>query len=218
MWCVPVLDSEYKARMHDLLDLYEKPLDRRFPVVCLDEKSVELHGEKHAPIHRGAVTLRDHEYIRRGTANIFMLTEPKGGRHYVRVTKRRTHKEFANCLKWLSAHYPDAEKIHLVMDNLNTHGENSLIRTFGFAFGHRLWNRFTVHYTPKHASWLNQAEIAISVMSRCCLGRNRIPSMEQLRELTQAFWRQRRRQGWKIDWRFTTARAKQWTRTFETRH
>ncbi len=218
MWCVPTLDAEYQARMYELLNLYERPLDPRRPVVCLDEKNVQLHDEKRAPIRRRSGLRRDHEYVRRGTANIFMLTEPKGGRHYARVTQRRTRADFAHCLKWLASRYPRALTIHLVMDNLNTHTEKSLLETFGSHDGRRLWKRFTVHYTPKHASWLNQAEIAISVLSRCCLGRNRIPSIESLRHLAVAFWRKRRRERWTINWRFTKSKAKEWLKFYVSEH
>lgn len=218
MWCVPTLDDEYKARMHDVLDLYERAHDPRLPVVCLDEKSVELHDETRLPIRSRSGVRRDHEYVRRGTANIFVLTEPKGGRHYARITKRRTRRDFAHCLRWLQAQYQDAVTVHLVMDNLNTHTEKSLTDTFGQTEGRRLWARFTVHYTPKHASWLNQAEIAIGVMSRCSIGRARISSIAALRQVVLPFWRKRRKQGWTIDWRFTTAKAKQWFNTFVTEH
>ena len=218
MWCVPTLDDEYKARMYDLLDLYERSYDPFEPVVCFDEKSVELHDEKRAPLRRRSGLRRDHEYIRRGTANNFMLTEPKGGRHYVRVTQRRTRRDFAHCMKWLAARYPNAVVIHLVMDNLNTHNEKSLTDTFGSIEGSRLWDRFIVHYTPKHASWLNQAEIAISVLSRCCLGRNRIPSIHTLRRLAITFWNKRRRERWTINWRFTTTKAKEWLKFYVSEH
>ena len=147
MWCVPTLDTAYKERMLDVLDLYEQAHDPLLPVVCLDEKSVELHDERHRPIKSRSGVRRDHEYIRRGTANIFMLTEPKGGKHYVRVSPRRTRKEFAHCLKWLARHYPKAITIHLVMDNLNTHNEKSLMETFGTEDGRRLW-RASLCTTP----------------------------------------------------------------------
>ena len=218
MWCVPTLDTAYKERMLDVLDLYEQAHDPLLPVVCLDEKSVELHDERYRPIRRRSGTRRDHEYVRKGTANIFMLTEPKGGKHYVRVSPRRTRKEFAHCLKWLARHYPKAITIHLVMDNLNTHNEKSLMETFGTEDGRRLWARFTVHYTPKHASWLNQAEIAISVMQRCCLGNERLGSATKLRQRIIPFWNKRRNQRWTIDWRFTKKKAKFWFRTFESKH
>lgn len=218
MWCIPTIDDEYTARMHDILDLYERSHDPKLPVVCLDEKSLELHGEKHRPIRTRSAVLRDHEYIRHGTANIFMITEPKGGRHYVRLTTQRTRKDFAHCLKWLASRYPDAVTIHLVMDNLNTHTEKSLIETYGQTHGRRLWARFTVHYTPKHASWLNQAEIAISIMSRCCFGGLCIPDMVALQDIVIPFWAQRRKERWKIDWRFTTKKANLWLNSFMTEH
>lgn len=204
--------------MFEVLDLYEQEFDPALPVVCLDEKSLELHDERFEPIRSRSGTRRDHEYIRRGTANIFMLTEPKGGRHYVRVSPRRTRTEFAQCLKWLARRYPDAITIHLVMDNLNTHSEKSLIQTFGAIEGRRLWGRFTVHYTPKHASWLNQAEIAIGIMQRCCIGRDRIGNATQLRQRIIPFWQHRRQQRWKIDWRFTKKKAQVWIKTFESKH
>ncbi len=218
MWCVPTLDEEYKKRMFDVLDLYEREHDPLLPVVCLDEKSVELHDERHKPMRSHSGVRRDHEYVRKGTANIFMLTEPKGGRHYARVTSRRTRKDFAHCLKWLSRRYPDAITIHLVMDNLNTHNETSLIETFGKREGSRIWARFTTHNTPKHASWLNQAEIAIGIMQRCCLGRDRIGTRSSLRQRVIPFWHRRRSQRWKIDWRFTKKKAKVWIKTFESEH
>lgn len=218
MWCVPSLDETYKAQMFDVLQLYEQKYDPLLPVVCLDEKSVELHDERCQPIRSHSGTRRDHEYIRRGTANIFMLTEPKGGRHYVRISPRRRRSEFAQCLKWLARRYPNAITIHLVMDNLNTHTEKSLIRSYGTTEGRRLWARFTVHYTPTHASWLNQAEIAISIMQRCCLGRDRIGDISKLRQRVVPFWQKRRQEQWKIDWRFTKKKAKLWIRTFESKY
>ncbi len=203
MWCVPVIDDEFKKRMRDLLALFQRPRSELFPVVCVDEKSVELHDEKYAVIFRKRGSLRDYEYVRKGTANVFVATEPKGGRHFGRVTKRRTKRDFAHFLRWLANRFPNALRIHLVMDNLNTHRESSLTETYGEREGRALWNRFRVHYTPKHASWLNPAEIAINVMTRCCIGRRRIPNIEQLRKSVVAFWRDRRRERWLIHWRFT---------------
>ena len=204
--------------MFELLELYKKPHCEAFPVVCLDEKSVELHDEKHAPIRSKSGIKRDYEYIRRGTGNLFVMTEPRGGKHYVRVTKRRTRKDFARCLKWLTQRYPDATKIHLVLDNLNTHNEKSLVQTFGEVEGRKIWARFAVHYTPKHGSWLNPAEIAICVTQRCCLGRSRVSTLEELRKQVIPFWRARRAQGWEIDWRFTKKKAKVWLKAFGSRH
>lgn len=219
MWCVPTLDDEYIERMNEVLDVYERDYDRKLPVVCLDEKSMELHEDKY-PVQRDrkGIVLRDHEYIRRGTANVFVMSEPKGGRHYGRVTRRRKRSDFAQALKFLSCKYKDAITIHLVMDNLNTHNEKSLIETFGETEGRRLWARFTPHYTPKHASWLNQAEIAIQVMTRCALGKQRIASIQTLREQVTGFWAQRRRERWTISWGFTRADADKWFKTFSNQH
>jgi hypothetical protein len=147
-----------------------------------------------------------------------MVTEPKGGRHYVRVTQRRTKADFAYCLKWLERKYPRAIKIQLVMDNLNTHNESSLIQTLGEQEGRRLWARFTVHLTPIHASWLNQAEIAIGIMQRCCLGKDRLGSVAKLKQRVVPFWQARRNQRWKMDWRFTKKKAKLWIKSFESEH
>ena len=216
MWCVPTLDEEYVERMTEVVELYEQPYDERLPVVCLDEKLVELREDARPPKRVKGAVYRDHEYRRRGTANLFMLTEPKGGRHYVRVTRRRTAVDFAKCLRFLAKRYPDAITIHLVMDNLNTHCEKSLITAFGVVEGRRLCGRFTVHYTPKHGSWLNQAEIALCVMTRACLARQRIPSIDALRNRVVPFWAQRRRDRWTIDWRWTTPHMKDWVNSSGT--
>ena len=184
MWCVADLTPEYRRRMGELLDLYEKPPCPAEPTICFDEKPVVLRGEVHdrpqptaAP---GCVRKRDFEYERRGTANVFCAVEPKTGRNFIKATARRTAGEFADALRWLAASYPSARRIHLVMDNLNTHREESLIARFGAAEGRRLWRRFAVHYTPKHASWLNQAEIELSRLSRECLGKERVASLGDL--------------------------------------
>ncbi len=217
MWCIPTLDEEFIERMTDLLNLYAEPYHPQLPVVCLDEKCVELHDEtRTVRVTRRGKRLRDYEYKRGGTANVFVITEPKGGRHYGRVTKHRTRRDFAYALKFLAARYPEAITIHLVMDNLNTHTERSLIHTFGRHDGRALWARFTPHYTPKHGSWLDQAEIVISVYARCALGNRRIPDIETLRRITTHFFANRRRQRWMIDWRFTAKDAAEWVKTFRT--
>jgi hypothetical protein len=217
MWCVAKLDEAYKTRMNGVLRLYERKYDALEPVVCIDEKSVELRSEVRATIN-GKITRRDSEYRRQGTTNVFVMIEPKGGRHYARVTKRRTKEDFAKCLKWLAARYKSARKIHLVMDNLNTHKESSLTETFGKVEGSTLWKRFKAHYTPIHGSWLNQAEIGICVMSKCCLGKNRHATMGTVRKKVLAFWRKRRAEKWKIDWRFTVKKAKEWVDAFQSQH
>lgn len=209
MWCIPHLDEEFVERMEDLLALYEKPLNPKEPVVCLDEKPVQCLDDKRQTIRvRNGSYRRDYEYIRRGTANVFCVVEPKAGRHFTRATPNRKNPAFARMLQRLNKAYPDARTIHLVLDNLSTHTKKALTDTFGSSEGDKLWSRFTVHYTPKHGSWLDQAEIAISIFSRQCLGNRRIGSFRELRAETAA-WRERvDRQRLTIDWKFTVADAR----------
>ncbi len=157
MWCVAKLDEEYIARMEDVLGLYEKPLSASEPVVCIDEKPVVLHEDTCTPIlvRPGRVARRDYEYKRCGTANVFCGVEPKTGRHFTKVTPTRSSAEFADYLLKIAVRYPAADTIHLVMDNLSTHTRKALVERFGEKAGGWLWDRFTVHHTPKHGSWLN---------------------------------------------------------------
>ena len=168
MWCIPELTTEFIERMEDVLDLYAKPYDSKEPVVCLDEKPVQLVKDAREPIQgkAGSIKKRDYEYIRAGTANIFCAIEPKGGQHFTYVTKNRKGKEFAKVLNRIGNYYSYAGKIHLVMDNLNTHSLKSLTNFYGEEKGKEIWNKFEIHYTPKHASWLDQAEIEIGIYSR----------------------------------------------------
>jgi hypothetical protein len=209
MWCVPKLDDEYRARMADLLDLYEKPLDPTEPVVCLDERPVQLldskrEGREASP---GRVARRDYEYTRCGTANVFCIVEPKAGRHMTHASRRRTAFEFAHALRRIARRYRRAKTIHLVVDNLSTHARSSLGRTFGWERGSTLWNRFTVHFTPTHGSWLNQAEIEVSLWSRECLGRRRIPTFDELDSETSAWTIDADVRRRKIHWMFTREKA-----------
>jgi hypothetical protein len=212
MWCIAALTPDYIARMEELLDLYEKPLDPREPVVCLDEKPVPLRGDCREPIPAdkpGTILKRDSEYVRKGTANIFCVVEPKAGRHMTEATKNRKAPEFAQTLEKLSRAYPKARTIHLVMDNLTSHrSSNALTRLYGEARGMRIWGKFTVHYTPKHGSWLNQAEIECGLVGRQCLGKNRIADLESLQERTAAWNERANRDGIKISWRFTVEKAR----------
>ena len=189
MWCVPVLNEEYIKRMEQVLDLYELPHNPQVPVVCVDEKPVVLHADSRAaiPMSEGKPKRVDYEYVRNGTANVFCGVEPKVGVYFNKVTPTRSGAEFALFLAEVAHHYPDAKKIILVMDNLGTHKEQSLINLFGEDEGRKLWARFHVAYTPKHASWLNQAEIAIGMYQRQCLAGTRIPEMPMLEKKT-AFW------------------------------
>jgi hypothetical protein len=210
MWCVAQLDEEYIARMEDVLALYEKPLTERAPVVCIDEKPVVLHEDVRAPIpmQPGRAARRDYEYKRCGTANVFCGIEPKAGRHFTKVTPTRSSPEFADYLLEIAASYPQAATIHLVMDNLSTHTLKALAERYGEKDGGWLWQRFTVHYTPKHGSWLNQAEIEIGLFSRQCLGKRRIGYIAELRQQTRAWNRRMNRHRITIHWKFTRKQAR----------
>src|SRR5271155_339697 len=168
MWCVAKLDEEYIARMEDVLGLYEKPLSAREPVVCIDEKPVVLHEDTctPSPARPGRVARRDYEYKRRGTANVFCGVEPKAGRHFTKVTPTRCSAEFADYLLKIAVHYPAADTIHLVMDNLSTHTRKALVERFGDKAAAWLWDRFTVHYPPKPRKWLNQAANGVNLVRR----------------------------------------------------
>ena len=211
MWCVPKLDDEYIARMEEVLNVMARPYDARQPVVALDERPVQLHdsartGTAAAP---GKVAHIDYEYVRRGTANIYCITEPKNGRHFTHATRNRKAPRFAAAMKRIAAAYPRAKTIHIIMDNLNIHGEKALIDAFGAKAGARLWARFTPHYTPKHGSWLNPAEIEACLWSRECLGKRRVPSFHELRRQTSIWNVRSNREKRAINWRFTTKKARQ---------
>lgn len=213
MWCVGKLNETYIERMEDVLAVYERPYDPKQPVLCLDEKPVTLHadvrpGSLAAP---GREARFDSEYERRGTANVFCAVEPKAGRHFTFVTSNRSGVEFAKVLFELALAYPEAETIHLVMDNLSTHTRKSLTHLCGEEFGAEIWACFTPHYTPTHGSWLNQAEIEIGLFARQCLGKRRIPDLPTLRREAAAWNRRVNRDQIKIDWKFDRKTAR---RTF----
>ena len=210
MWCVAELDEEYIRRMEDILAVYEKPLSEREPVVCIDEKPVVLHADLRPPLamRPGRRLRRDSEYERRGTANAFCGVEPKAGQHFTKVTGDRSSPEFADYLLEIAAHYRAADTIHRVMDNLSSHSRKAVVERYGEKAGGWLWDRFTVHYTPTHGSWLNQAEIEISLFSRQCLGRRRIPSLSDLRREARAWNSTMNRDRVPIDWRFTRKKAR----------
>jgi transposase len=157
----------------------------------------------------GRILRRDSEYARRGTANVFCGVEPKAGRHFTKPTANRCSAEFVDYLVEIVAGYPETDTIHLVMDNLSTHNRKALEDRFGEKIGGLLWERFTVHYTPKHGSWLNQAEIEISLFSRQCLSRRRIPSLGQLQTQTRVWNREMNRNQVTINWKFTCKKARQ---------
>ncbi len=210
MWCVAELDADYIAKMEDVLALYEHPYAEKEPVVCLDEKPLALHGEVRPPrpARPGHLAKRDSEYRRCGTANIFAVVEPKAGRHFTHATPNRSGAQFARVIRRVVAAYPAARTIHLVMDNLNTHGEKALLDHLGPRVGSALWRRLTVHFTPKHGSWLNQAELELSLVSRGCLGRRRIADLTHLRREVRA-WNTRANQAKTcIRWQFTRTDAR----------
>ena len=209
MWCVGQLDDDYIACMEDVLETYERSYDPTEPVVCLDEKPVTLHADVRPPTPAapGREARRDSEYERCGTANVFCAVEPKAGRHFTFATPDRSGVEFAKALFELAMAYPEAETIHLVMDNLSTHSRKSLTDLFGA----EIWDAFTPHYTPAHGSWLNQAEIEIGLFSRQCLGNRRISDLATLHRQAAAWNRRVNRERVKIDWRFDRQAAR---RTF----
>lgn len=196
--------------MEDLLDLYAKPLNNEEPVVCIDERPVQLQAEVRFPIAAdvGQIKKRDSEYVRCGTANIFCAVEPKAGKHITKVTKRRKRPDFAKMLSQISDAYPNVKTIHLVMDNLNTHCLKSCTELYGEEAGNRLWRRFTPHYTPKHGSWLNQAELEISFLSRESLGKDRFPNCWSLRVRVNAWNQTVNNEKRRINWKFTKSRAR----------
>jgi hypothetical protein len=210
-WCIPPKqDAAFVAAMEDVLEVYHRPYDPERPVVCLDEASRQLIGESRTPIPAapGQPAREDYEYTRNGTANLFMISQPLIGSRYVEVTERRTAVDFAKVLRLISDDlHEDAEKIVLVMDNLNTHRLSSLYQAFEPAEARRLAERFEVHHTPKHGSWLNMAEIELSALSRQCLDQ-RFADQEALSKAVDAWVIERNERGVAVNWQFTTADAR----------
>lgn len=196
--------------MEDILELYHLPYDAEYPLVCMDESCKQLVGEVHqaVPAAPGRVQLVDHEYVRKGVAEIFMAVEPLGGKRYVLITKRRRRCEWAQFIKYLlEEEYPQATRIKLVMDNLNTHSVASLYETFEPSEARRLAERLEIHYTPKHGSWLNIAEIELSTLQIQCLN-HRIPEIKQMGNEVAAWQHDRNNRNAKVDWQFTTQDAR----------
>lgn len=196
--------------MEDVLEVYRLPHDPRFPVICMDESSKQLVGEVTAPIALapGRGRIMDHEYVRNGVATLFVEIEPLAGRRHVEVTERRTRQDWAYFIKaMLDERYPEAIKVRLVMDNLNTHNIASLYETFPPAEARRLVDRLEIHHTPKHGSWLNIAEIELSALAGQCLNR-RIHDVASMRREVSAWQVHRNQRGAPINWRFTTEDAR----------
>ena len=211
MWCVAKLDQEYIDRMEKVLDVYERPYDENRPVVCMDEKPVALFSDsrpRQEAEKPGDVRKVDYEYKRDGSVNVFCAVEPKKGVYLNSVTERRCGPDFADFIKKISDNYPVAEKITLIMDNLSTHKMKSLEARFLPDEVQKLWSRFEIIYTPKHASWLNQAEIAIGMYSRQCLGDGRVENIDKLRSKTTLWTSYKNGKATLIEWRFTKSKAR----------
>lgn len=196
--------------MEDVLEIYALPYDPEVPLVCMDEASKQHIKETRTPIPMtpGSIEKYDCEYERNGVSSIFMFFEPLGGYRHVKVTDRRTKKDWAIAVRELvDIHYPEAKKIRLVMDNLNTHNLGSLYETFNPAEALRIAKRLEIHYTPKHGSWLNMAEIELGILSRQCLDR-RIPDRENMRREIQCWESSRNEKKQKVDWQFRTEDAR----------
>ena len=196
--------------MEDVLDVYQRPYDPACPVVCLDETSKQLIGETRqaVPAAPGRPAREDSEYVRKGVANLFMVFEPLGGKRQVRVTERRTKRDWAECVREVvDGMYPQAQKIVLVMDNLNTHSPASLYEAFAPQEAKRIADKLEIHHTPKHGSWLDMAEIELGILSRQCLDR-RMDHVQELRRAVFAWEQQRNAAEAKVHWHFATTDAR----------
>ena len=211
MWCIPKVDAEFVARMEDVLELYAEQPDEQYPVVCFDETPRQLIGESRVPVapKPGRAARFDYEYVRNGTANVFMFIDAHRPWRHAKVTDRRTSRDFAECMRELAdIHYPNAQRIRVVMDNLSTHTPSALYESFEPAEARRILRRLEIHYTPKHASWLNMVEIEIGVMVAQCLDR-RIPTKAILMKEVKAWQQRRNREKARIRWLFTLEKARQ---------
>ncbi len=206
----PKADAEFVYHMEDVIDVYTRPYDPLYPVVCFDESNKQLVGEiiEPLPMEPGQPQRYDYQYERHGVCNLFMFSEPLAGWRHVEVTNRRTKIDYAQQMKYLvDVRYPDAEIITVIHDQLNTHVPSSLYQAFEPAEAKRLLGKLEFHYTPKHGSWLNMAEIELSVLATQCLQR-RLPDKESLQREVAAWEERRNHDSRTIDWQFTTADAR----------
>ena len=210
MWCIPELTEVYIERMMDILELYERPYNPKVVIICFDEKSKQLLAHKRNPLPAkpGMPERYDSEYVRNGTVNLFVTVEPKAGKHHILIREQRTGKDFAIFIEWLVSLYPQADKIIIVLDNLNTHAEKWIFETFDKEKAEKIMEKIEFHKTPYHGSWLNMAEIEISVLETECLNR-RIPDLETLQREVIAWTEMRNDQKAQIDWRFTREEARE---------
>lgn len=210
-WCIPPkADAEFVSRMEDILDLYSLPYDAKFPLVCMDEACKQLIGETRQPIpmKEGQPVRHDYEYVRNGVSNQILFFDFHWGWRHVFVRERRTKIDWALCVREiLDVHYPDATKVRLVLDNLNTHTGASLYEAFPPEEARRLLKRIEFHYTPKHGSWLNMAEVEIGIMNRQCLNR-RIDNLNEVEQEVNAWQEIRNEQEKTVRWTFTVSDAR----------
>lgn len=205
MWCIGELTQEYRRRMYELLALYARPFDSREPVVCIDEKSLQLIGHSRTPLPMapGVSAKDDYEYVRKGTSNLFVAVEPKAGQREVSVTEHRGKVDFVEFIaSLLGGVYATARRVHLVLDNLNIHFRKCFDDVLGRRAADKLLRRVQFHYTPKHASWLNMAEIEIGILTRQCLDR-RLADRQTLQHEVDSWQRARNATGQTIEWKFT---------------
>ncbi len=205
----PEQNGSFVANMEKVLDVYKRPLDPLYPVVCMDESPKQLIGETKLPIPAspGQPARHDYEYSRRGVCNIFLACEPLAGKRLVAITERKTKQDWATFLEEIAGQYESAEKITLVMDNLNTHEPGSFYETFPPEKARQIWDRFEFVYTPKHGSWLNMAEIELNVLIGQCLNR-RIEDIEVVRKEVRAWQDSRNNKKAKVKWQFTAKNAR----------
>ena len=207
-WCIPAADAEFVSKMEDVLEVYQRPYDPLRPVVCVDETNKQLIGENRIPCEPGQPEKVDSVYVRNGVADVFMISQPLARKRETVVTETRTALDFAHVLRYISdVLYPHAEKIVLVTDNLNTHSPASFYKAFPPEEARRLTERLEWHFTPKHGSWLNIAEIEIGVMSRQALAKP-LPDMESFKKQVRAWTIRRNADAAKINWQFTTKDAR----------
>ena len=211
-WCIPPKgNAAFVAAMEDVLEVYTRPYDAHRPLICMDEKAVQLIGETRLPqlVKAGREARYDFEYVRCGVTNLFMFFEPLAAQRQVLIRGRRGARQWAEVMRELvDVHYPQAERIVLVLDNLNTHALSSLYEVFEPAEARRLARKLEMHYTPKHGSWLNMAEIELSVLQRQCLAR-RIADEDRLKREVAAWEKQRNAEKAAIDWRFSVTDARE---------
>lgn len=211
MWCIGEIDNEFIERMEDVLDVYENPYNKDFPVICVDEKPVALFSDtrERIPAQDSGGRLKiDYEYSRDGSVNVFCGIEPKKGVYFNQVTEKRCGTDFCKFLEIIARQYTEAKKIILVMDNLSIHKLKFFDEIYDTQASKEIKDRFEIHHTPKHASWLNQAEIAIGMYSRQCLGDGRVGSIENLQRQTEAWNSRINNKKTTIHWRFTKTKAR----------